>query len=99
MTWEQFLEDNQYNLDYEELEALDEDDLLINMEEIIDLFKETLEVNNESPKDIVYIEQDGDYYRFVKIWTKYRVYFSHIDDSHDIHVYSAFRHPPYVVVK
>ena len=99
MTWEQFLEDNQYNLDYEEWEEMDEDDRLYHMEEIIDRFKEVLECNNENPEDIVHIEQDDENESFVEIWTKHRIYFTDIDDGNDIHVYSAFRHPPYVVVK
>ena len=107
MNWDQFLENNLYNLGTDktaeeliEEGIIDEDhyDMTIHMADLIDDLKQSLNANAESPEDIIYIEQEepGD---FFEAWTKYRVYFSYEDDSYDKTVLNAFRHPPYVQVK
>ena len=99
MGWNDFLEDNQYKMDYEEWEALDDEDKLFHMEEVIDDFKELLKVNAEEPEGIIHIEQElpGDPF---EAWTKLRIYFSEFDDYHERQVVRvAFRHPPYAVVR
>ena len=96
MNWNQFLEQNQLNLDYEELEEIDEDSdeyPIFHMEDVVDSLEILLKTNGESVEDIIYIEQEmgGDPF---ELWTKNMVYFSKIDDSDYWHVYSTFRHPP-----
>ena len=98
MTWDQFIESNFYNIDPPEIF---EEEILLEidrMEEAINQLKLLLDTNNESPEDIIYIEQE-ELGGFFEAWTKYRIYFSHEDDDYDIQVLSAFRHPPYVVIK
>ena len=97
MTWDQFLEYNQYGMDYDEWEKLDDEDKLF-MEEVIDDFKRKLEYNAEEPEEIVHIEQEqaGDPF---EAWTKFRVYFSDYDYDDQMIVKVAFRHPPYAVVR
>ena len=97
MTWDDFLEYNQYNMDYDEWEAIDDEEKVF-MSDTIDSFKRLLEVNQEEPKEIIYIEQElaGDPF---EAWTKLRVYFSDYNDWDDMIVKSAFRHPPYAVVR
>lgn len=93
MNWSQFLEQNQLDVDYEELEEIDEEDRIFHMEDVIDSLELLLKTNGESVEDIIYIEQEmgGDPF---ELWTKNMVYFSKIDDSNFWQVYSAFRHPP-----
>ena len=102
MTWEQFLERNYYNVEEEDWMALNEEDpqtsLIIEMEEVIDVFKQELRLYAEEPEDIIHIEQEepGDEF---EAWTKHRVYFMERDDSDVPQIHCGFRHPPYVVVK
>ena len=97
MTWDDFLEYNQYSMDYDEWEALDDEDKVF-MSDTIDGFKSLLETNQEEPEEIRYIEQElpGDPF---EAWTKLRVYFSDYNDWDEMIVRSAFRHPPYAVVR
>ena len=99
MVWNDFLEDNQYGIPYEEWEAIDDEDKLFHMEEVIDDFKALLETNHEEPEDIIYIEQEVPGEGF-EAWTKLRIYFSEFDEYYERQVVRvAFRHPPYVVVR
>ena len=93
MNWNQFLEQNQLDLEYEEWDSLDEEDRIFHMEDVKDALEHLLKVNGESVEDIIYIEQEmgGDPF---ELWTTDMVYFSKIDDGYDWQVYSTFRHPP-----
>ena len=97
MNWDQFLELNQYDMSFEEWEALDDEDKLF-MEDCIDGFKSLLEANGEEPEEIIHIEQEEAGYPF-EAWTKFRVYFSDYDYDDNMIVKVAFRHPPYAVVR
>ena len=97
MTWDDFLEHNQYSMDYDEWEAIDDEDKVF-MQDTIDFFKELLKTNAEEPEEIIHIEQElaGDPF---EAWTKLRVYFSDYNDWDEMIVKCAFRHPPYAVVR
>ena len=99
MNWEEFLYENQYSMDDDEYEELDDEDYVF-MEDAIEQLKVLLEVTGETSEDFIHIEQEEPGRTF-EIWTKWRVYFSVYDDDLDggQRVQWAFRHPPYVVVK
>ena len=99
MNWEDFLYENQYSIDDEEYEELDDEDKVF-MEDAIAQLGQLFESVNETSEDIIHVEQEEPGGLF-EIWTKWRVYFSVYDDDLDggqrVHV--AFRHPPWAVVK
>ena len=99
MDWEEFLYENQYSLDEDEYNELDEEDIVF-MEYAIEDLKKLLEVTGETSEDFIHIEQEEPGGTF-EIWTKYRIYFSTYDDDLDggQRVMWAFRHPPYAVVR
>ena len=97
MIWDDFLEGNQYGMDYEEWKKLDEDHQ-VDMEDVIDGFKALLKHNAEEPEEIIHIEQEEAGHPF-EAWTKWRVYFSDYDYDDNMIVRFAFRHPPHAVVR
>ena len=96
MTWEQFLESNQYDLDHEEWDTLDDDDRVY-MNDIIDEFIRQLDHNQERAEEIIHIEQEEPGSPF-EAWTKRLVYFWDYERDNYV-VSSANRNPPHVVVE
>ena len=97
LTWKQFLDQNYYSASEEEWEALDEDDIqtmrIATVQESIEDLKYELRKRNEKPEDITCIWQEFPGEPF-EVWTRNKVYFSKENDSYNVLVHSANRHPP-----
>ena len=97
LTWKQFLDQNYYGASEEEWEALDEDNIetmkIVTVQESIEDLKDELRIQKEKPKDITCIWQEFPGEPF-EVWTRNKVYFSKENDSYNVLVHSANRHPP-----